>query len=258
MGKLYQVKRNFIKKWGAYQKQIGKPNKDVIWVFGMQKSGTSAIAGLLAHRSGKTVTIDTPELWTPHLEKLKSGQLSLKNHIYKNPYDFSKDIIKEPNATFLFDELKGIFKLKKYVVIIRNPFDTIRSILNRLGLPGDQSSININDVNPNWRGIFNNNGNNYISDLCELWNEAYSNEDMINSKSCILVKYEDFVEDKTSFIDDLCRKLNLPLKYNIELIQDKNFQPKGDKNVDLANFFGYNYNIIKDNCIYNTKQTNLF
>jgi adenylylsulfate kinase-like enzyme len=60
MGSMYRVKRKIQKKLEAYHRKNTKPNKEALWVFGMQKAGTSAIASLLAHRTGKTATIDTP------------------------------------------------------------------------------------------------------------------------------------------------------------------------------------------------------
>jgi hypothetical protein len=248
MGKLYRIKRQLEKKWENYKRKKVKPNKNALWIFGMQKSGTSAIAALLAHRAGKTVTIDTPLLWTPYIQQLKSGKLLLSDHINSNPYDFSKDIIKEPNATFIFKEVKLNFKLDKYVVIIRNPLDTIRSILNRLNLPGDKSSININHVDPKWRFFFKNKGVNYIDDLCDAWNLAYSNDEMIYGENCITVKYEDFNNNKSVFIDDLIFQLNLESLNSIEKIKNKDFQPKGMSEINLEIFFGANYSIIENKC----------
>ena len=41
----------------AYRHFISKPNKDALFIFGFQKSGTSAIAGLLAEKTGKSVSV---------------------------------------------------------------------------------------------------------------------------------------------------------------------------------------------------------
>src|SRR5699024_3209315 len=88
-----------------------KPNKDAIWVFGFQKSGTSAIAGLLAHMGNKSVTIDTPYLWPPNNKKIINGEISIKNYVTKYSYPFSKEIIKEPQATFFIDKIDSFFTL---------------------------------------------------------------------------------------------------------------------------------------------------
>src|SRR5690554_887217 len=117
MGFLYRFKRRFEKEREACLIKLAKPNMDALWIFGMQKAGTSAIAGLLAHRAGKTVTIDSPYLWNPYLNQIKNGQLSLREHIRKYPFDFSKEIIKEPNATFLLDEIQENFTLAHYIYI---------------------------------------------------------------------------------------------------------------------------------------------
>jgi len=248
MGNLYKIKREVEKTWENYKIKTAKPNKDALWIFGMQKSGTTAIAALLAKRAGKTSTLDTPLLWTPYIEQLEFGNIVLKNHIKSNAYDFSKDIIKEPNATFLFNELKQVFRLNKYIVIIRNPFDTIRSILNRLNIPGNLREINIAEVDENWQHLFFNNGKQYIEDLTCLWKKAYDGN-MLDSASCILVRYEDFNKNKLNFIDKLCFDLNYEIKADINHLLNKKFQPPGHRNIKLEEFFGdENYNFIKNNC----------
>ena len=219
-----------------YKKTL-KPNKDAIWVFGIQKSGTSAIAGLLSERTGLSVTLDTTLLWNPYLKAINDGQLDFGEHIKKNPFDFSKQIIKEPAASLLIKHIKEHFYLEKYLFIYRNPYDVIRSILNRLDIPGDKTNVNMHDVNINWRYIFKD-GTDYIEKLANLWLEVYSQESYIFNSRCVLVSYDVFNKSKINFIDELCDNLNLPKKNNINEILNKNFQPRGNANVDLKVFFG--------------------
>ncbi|NNE15809.1 MAG: hypothetical protein HKN51_12575 [Saprospiraceae bacterium] len=214
-----------------------KPNKNAIWIFGMQKAGTSVIAGLLAMRTGKSVTIDTPLLWQPYLNQIQTGVLDFSSHIRENPEPFSKDIIKEPNASLIIDRIMSCFVLEKYVFIYRNPFDLIRSILDRLNLPGNELNISIDSVHENWEHIFGN-GDNYIENLSNLWVRIYSQFDLINSRNCILVKYEDFNTDKLQVIDGLCEQLDLKPKYSITEKMNSQFQPKGNSSVNLKLFFG--------------------
>lgn len=246
MGQLYRLKREFQKKWETYLRTMAKPNKDALWIFGVQKAGTSAIAGLLAHRADKTVTIDTKMLWDPYYSQLKSDHLSLAKHIKKNPFDFSKDIIKEPTASILIDKIDACFKMNQFVFIYRNPHDVIRSILNRLKLPGNQQDINIEAVHENWRIHFNN-GANYIDSLIDLWISVYAQSNYIDDKRCIFVKYENFLKDKEIFIDTLCDKLNFKKVQDTTHLLDYNFQPKGNPEVNLINFFGqHNYDLIEE------------
>ena len=247
MGKLYRVKRKLQKKWEAYKIKITKPNKDALWVFGVQKSGTSAIAGLLAHRANKTVTLDTPYLWEPYYSEIISGNLSLKHHVIKNPFPFSKDIIKEPAASVMIGHIEKIFNLPQYLFIYREPHDVIRSILNRLDLPGNKKNVNFHSIDANWQIHFKSHGKNYINDLIELWINVYSQKEYINNPNCILVTYKDFVQDKQKFIDGLCKKLNYKPVKDIAHLLDHNFQPKGNSNVNLKSFFGEeNYNNIEN------------
>lgn len=226
-----------------------EPNKDAIWVFGLQKAGTSAIAGLLAHMNECSVTLDTAYLWAPYSDQIKKGEVSIETHVTKYSYPFSKDIIKEPGATFYIDLIESFFTLKQYVFILRNPFSNIRSILNRLGLPGNRQSIKFFDVHPNWRSKFPNRGKDYIRDLANLWMEANSQDKYMFNERCILVKYEDFMKDKEGFIRELSSQLDLPIKQSITSVMDKSFQPRGNTNINLKNFFGpQNTDIIYNIC----------
>ncbi|WP_417238832.1 sulfotransferase domain-containing protein [Bizionia sp.] len=245
---LQHLKRKLKKRWDRLNKKPIIPNKDALWIFGVQKSGTTAIAALLSKRSGLSVTLDTKMLWNPYLENIREGKLNLLQHINANPYDFSKKIIKEPAASFLIKHLKEYFYLEKYIFIYRNPYDVIRSILNRLNIEGDKVNIDINSVNPNWRYIFGD-GTNYILKLSKHWLEVYSQDEYIYNDKCLFVSYDLFNEDKLKFIDELCEGLQLPKKNSILNILDEDFQPRGNTNVDLRVFFGEdNFQIINKIC----------
>lgn len=224
-----------------------KPNRNAIWVFGFQKSGTSAIAALFARKVDKSVTIDCKYLWEPYRsEMFKKG---VTRHVNKYSLEFSRDIIKEPGATFFIPKIESYFCLDKYIFIIRNPYDNIRSILNRLQVPGNQDSIDLNDLNFRWRSKFKRNGINYVQDLAELWLEANNQKSYMSSEKCVLVKYEDFVNDKIGFIEGLAKEFNLENVNDISNIVDKPFQPKGNSDTDILKFFGKrNLEVISEIC----------
>jgi hypothetical protein len=71
---------------------------------------------------------------------------------------------------------------------------------------------------------------------------------MIYGENCITVKYEDFNNNKSVFIDDLIFQLNLESLNSIEKIKNKDFQPKGMSEINLEIFFGANYSIIENKC----------
>src|SRR5699024_12593798 len=98
-----------------------------------------------------SVTLDTTYLWAPYSTQIKKGEVSIENHAKRYSYPFSKDIIKEPGATFYIDKIESFFNLDQYVFITRNPYSNIRSILNRLDLREDKVVIVIKIVIPIWR-----------------------------------------------------------------------------------------------------------
>lgn len=224
-----------------------KPNREAFWVFGFQKSGTSAIANLMAHMSDQSVTIDPLSLRWPNNIAIQKGQINFVDQVIEHSYQFSKDIIKDPGATFYIDKVNTFFLLKKYVHVIRNPIDNIRSILNRLKIPGDLDSINLAEVHPNWRHKFTD-GNNYIDDLCHLWLEANGHSNYLKSERCILVKYEEFIQNKIKTISSLCEQAGFPIKNDISHIMNNQFQPKGDSTVHVNSFFKGNMSKILDIC----------
>lgn len=244
--KIKRLQKTF-KIW--LQHKMSKPNREAIFIFGFQKSGTSAIAGLLAHATGSTVTIDTKYLWRPYSSWLKDGSLCLKNHVNKYSLPFSKDIIKDPGTTFFIDIINEYFFLNKYIFLVRNPFDNIRSILNRLGLSGDQTNINLNDVPEIWRYIFPDNGENYISNLAERWLLCNDQFGIIRNDKCIFIKYEDFIKNKEKFVNDLSLDVGLDPKHSIKDVKNNQYQPKGNQEIKLIDFFGKdNYKLIYDKC----------
>ncbi len=234
----------------AYRHLTSKPNKDALFIFGFQKSGTSAIAGLLAEKTGKSVSIDTKYLWEPYQSEILKGSLTIEKQVRKYSYDFSKEIIKEPSATFFIPQLNSFFPLDKYIFIVRNPFDNIRSILDRLKLPGNLENLNYDDILPSWQYIFEEQkGKDYIGVLAKRWVLANDQLDVLESSKCVLVKYEDFKKDKENYIDELAMKLDYKPINSISHLLNKQYQPKGNANVDLHKFFGdRNYRKIEDIC----------
>lgn len=228
---------------------FSKPNKDALWIFGNPKSGTTAITALLAKHTGKSVTLDTPYLWDPYLSKLRNKEISFTKHINTYSYPFSKQIIKEPNASLLFEELKNNFNLDSYVFIVRNPFNNIKSILNRLNLAGNKKKLDIAAVPFLWKSYFLPlNTDNYIETLALKWVEINSTKALLENDNCQIVKYEDFYLDKEKFIKTLARSLNFKEEQSIENYTNIQFQPKG-KEEDNQTFFGKdNYQTILNVC----------
>lgn len=243
-----------------------KVNTTPIFILGNQKSGTTAIASLLSTATSMSLTPDfVSTIGHPTLQlELNFNLISFNEFIKKYCGEFSNEIIKEPFLTFYINDLLKAFPAAKFVFIVRDPFQNIRSILNRLKIPGNLDDIDLFDWDelnkvPVWRlalqsemlGI---NSANYIEAMANRWNYAVESY-LHNKDKFILVKYEDFVQDKNSFISDLASQLGLKIQGDISSLINVQFQPKGDCNVDLNMFFGEkNYQTIQKTCSGNIKK----
>lgn len=220
---------------------LRRVRKNPLIILGNQKSGTTAIAALLAKRTGLSATIDTPVLWEPTLSALLNKKASLADVINKNRKPFTKKIIKEPNLTFFTDELFPLFPSASYVFIIRDPRDNIRSILNRIKVKGDLKAFEGKEQVPtSWASLFDSHfsdSDHYIEQLAFRWNYC-AEQYLKHASSCLLIRYEDFVLDKEGVIDGLCDEFSLQKKCSISSIVDKQFQPKGNQDISWEDFFG--------------------
>ncbi|MCP8617493.1 sulfotransferase family protein [Salirhabdus salicampi] len=232
-----------------YLHKTSTVNPSPTFVLGNQKSGTSAIGALLAQLTDRSVAIDLPGICEPVQPKLHRGDLSFQKFVQKNAYDFSKDIIKEPSLTFLYDELRTHFPNAKVVFIIRDPRDNIRSILNRVGIPGHLHNITDRKwrrqlkkapkdwervIDSRWMGV---KGENYIEWMAHRWNVAADIYTQ-NKDDMMFIRYEDFVKDKERAIRQLANELDLPHVHDISDKVDIQYQPAGNRNVKKHEFFG--------------------
>jgi hypothetical protein len=226
-------------------------------VLGNQKSGTTAIAVLLAERTAESVTWDLTIGHDALLTDIHNGAASIDDLIDEEVLAFSHDVIKDPNLTLLFEPLKERFPQARFVMIVRDPRDNIRSILDRLDFPGDQTQLTGDDrvsLPEGWRRVlhgddFGIDGDTYIDRLAERWRRMaciyLKNEDDLE-----IIRYEDFLSDKVAAIDDLAHRLGLPKKASIEDQVEQQFQPRGHRrDVDWLTFFGkHNLARIENRC----------
>ncbi len=237
-------------------------NKIPIIVFGHQKSGTTAIAKLLGKSTDKTVCIDPfyltkeKQYQLPIIYKDKKG---LKDYIKKNAYLYSQDIIKDPEFVFFYDELKQIYPQSKFVFIIRNPFDNIKSILDRLKIIGDIEHFDeklYSEVTDTWDWKMIINGEltnikseNIIETLSLRWLYC-ANLYLKHKNEFLLVKYEDFKKEKQEVINKIAEDLGIDKKQDISLFVNNQYQRRGgNTNVSAEFFFSKkNYEIIEQIC----------
>lgn len=257
MDRLYQyvpiIKRlrskiSLVSTYIKYELQAGNAqvNLKPILVLGNQKSGTSAIAALLGEITGLSVTIDLiKEVYLPTYHRVLQGKLGFSEFVQMHKLDFSRDIVKEPNFTLLYQELVEYFPESKFVFVLRDPRDNIRSILNRLKIPGNLDTLTPKykkELSLAWQLILDNKGlelkgENYIEMLAERWNFT-SDVYLQNQNQMLLIRYEEFLNDKQREIAKLAQNLGLEPVNDITKKMNLQFQPGGDRNVKWTKFFG--------------------
>ncbi|MCZ6782366.1 MAG: sulfotransferase [Proteobacteria bacterium] len=226
---------------------LARPHPRPVFVLGNQKSGTSAIAALLGLAAGLPTSIDLRrEIEEQTWLRLRNGEMSFDDFMRRNALDFSRAIVKEPNLTFFHRELRRRFPEARFAFVLRDPRDNLRSILDRLGIPGDLPVLtegHCGGVDPGselvldsrWLGIEG--GDHYVDRLAARWN-ACTDVYLAHRGEMVLIRYEDFIAGKSAEIARLARELGLPEERDIEGQVDVQFQPRGQAPRDWRVFFG--------------------
>ena len=226
-------------------------NPRPLLVLGNQKSGTSAIAALLAGATGQSVTLDLKrEVWHPSFQRIPSGELSFEGFLARNRWAFSREVVKEPNLTLFVPELLERFPDSAILHVVRDPRDNLRSLLERLQIAGDHAALppdalalERNPVStPGWQLVFDDTwrggpGGHYIEVLARRWQlcaEAY----LDRRDRMELCRYEDFRADKLGVIHRLAERFGLPVVADVSDRLDYRFQPPGDSTRRWESFFG--------------------
>jgi hypothetical protein len=213
---------------------------------GNQKSGTSAIAHLLARFGGLTKTVDIPETWWPALGELLSGRLGLQDLANRHPHRFASDLIKEPNLTFLYAQVRDLHPDGSFLFVVRDPRDNVRSMLNRIKVPGHLSSLDLarTEVSSHWRPVFDpdlwslpTGSSHYVEVLAARWNRA-ADVYLEHREEMLLVRYEDFLADKAGMIQGLALRLGVPQRNMLGGGLDIQYQPRGQHGISWMEFFG--------------------
>ncbi|MEC4804535.1 MAG: sulfotransferase [Jaaginema sp. PMC 1079.18] len=250
------IRQKIVNRWQnlqrLYHQKTAKVHPQPLLILGHQKSGTTVIAALLGKVAQQGVTIDPFhqfDLNAALRQKLYGNDLSLKRVIEQHPYYFSTPIIKDPNFTFLYEPLKECFPQSQYLFVMRDPRDTIRSILNRLKIPG-----NLSQLTPEYQNKLRNlsgrgwyfmlqgqlpqvSGETYIQRLAQRWlvcAEVYQKHEQVLQ----LVRYEDFNQNKVETIRNLAKSLGFSTVGDITQAVNKQYQPKGDRAITWLDFFG--------------------
>lgn len=218
---------------------------DPVFFMGNQKSGTTAISSLLAYAAGLQATTWVPGLDFTVLKRLHEGRLSLQKAIFQYArIEFAQPIIKECNLTFLYEQVRARYPHARQVFVVRDPRDNLRSILDRLNLPGQVSAVSLPDsLRAPWGHVLDNTwmgapAGNAVGSLAWRWARAVAVYQQ-SPGDFIRVRYEDFLADPENTIAELCVTLHLPQKRQIAHWKSHAFQPPGrNRGCKWLDFFG--------------------
>jgi hypothetical protein len=222
------------------------PNPRPVVVFGNQKSGTTAIAAFLGRLSGASVALDMEREWrAPSYQHVASGEMTMGAFRHRNRLELSRAIVKEPNLLTIWPQFLAAVPEARCLLVVRDPRDNLRSILDRLGLPGDREELTPAQRGANgpgwalyldgsWLGL---KPGNYIETMARRWNLGYRFL-TANRERTLLVRYEDFLRDKEGVIARAAAGVGLPARYPLGAEADRQYQPKGTGNRDWRAVFG--------------------
>lgn len=240
--------------------RMARLHPDPVVVFGNPKSGTTAIANLLAEASGRTYSHDMfyRRSWK-HTADLYSGRLSFEHVKQTMKSEFSAGVVKEPNLTFVAPQVvKALPDEAHHVFVVRSAADNIRSILARLKIPG--TVHNIEDVRdypemiraPQWQEMLDPRPldlepGTHIEIIAQRWSRAV-NAYLDISDRCVLMHYEAFRADKKGSIEACLEACGVPVVNDISEKVDVQFQPAGDRGQLDVFFSPENLAVIEQIC----------
>lgn len=260
--RLYTLREELRASWRALGARI---HPDPVFVLGTQKSGTSAIASLLGIAAGCEASIDLRrDLRRPRVAEVATGARSFGSFLRRNAVDFSRPIVKEPNLTFLLPPILERWPQARIVFVDRDPLQTVRSVLDRLGIPGDLEDLDaaaLGAIPDGWRIVLD-------SRWCERHApdgtpdrprrhhvEELARRSLLSRRiaaACAdarperttVVSYESFREDKAATIERVLERLGMPMRTSRDELArhlDRPFQPPGrSAGTPPTTFFGAN------------------
>lgn len=236
---------------------LSRVRRSPVVVLGNQKCGTTVVAALLAEVAGVSATLDIFHRVTPSpLPGLLTGEKSLADFVDRHRFYFSTAVIKEPNLSFLYPQLRARFPGARMAWVQRDPRDNIRSILDRLGIHGTVEHLDDRrraELPPGWDIVLDGTlfacaGRSPIETLAKRWCRA-ADVAFVNRDAITVFRYEDFVRDKVGSIATLAAVLGLPRRRDISDKVDVQYQPKGRPDVPWIEFFGAdNLRLIETTC----------
>ena len=234
------------------------PPRPLVFVTGMPKSGTTAVVKLMGIASGASIVSDPFHLLDKRgirfRDALFAGETSVSQLMREYPAIFRGAILKDPNFVFFADAIAERYPESHWVFTVRDPRDNIRSVLNRLRLPGKARDVDLEnrEIGDTWRRVLEGRtpeirGKDPIHRLALRW--VMMAEIALSSGRMTLSRYEQFNADKQGAITALCKAAGLTSANSIAPYMDTQFQPRGDRDAVWEEFFGaHELAMILDTC----------
>ena len=224
-----------------------------VFVLGVQKSGTTAIATLLAKLTGRALSSDFTHL-DPPAERTRffDRELPFDEFVAQHRREFGQDIVKDPNLTFFVSELRNAFPAAPIVFIARDPREQVRSLLDWMQVPGDRDEIDTASLPENIRMLLEGRwprveGRNYVERLAARW-RAGADAYLSHRDQLTLIRYEDFVRDKVGELTALAARIGLDSVADISADVDTQYQSRGNPRPWLDVFGERNLRLIEEAC----------
>jgi hypothetical protein len=251
-GAFARIRRRLFEARRGWREEIAArratPHPDPVFVLGTQKSGTTAVAALLGLAAGQPVSLDlVRDLRRPTAMLVVQGRLGFGRFVRRHAVDFSRPIVKEPNLTFLLPWILRRWPRARTLFVVRNPLQTVRSVLDRLGLPGDRDGLDpAAEIPPGWRPVLDSRWVGAAGDdmLTQLGGRARIAAEIAlatlraRPETTRVLTYEAFLGDKAGAIRAVAADLGLPSDGEIEPHLETPFQPAGRGERDPHRFFG--------------------
>jgi len=204
---------------------------ELVLVLGNQKTGSTAIAKLLAHLGRLRAVTDIHPLHAPDAH-LPDDPSAVASFLQRMRYYVRHDLVKENELTPATGALLEVLPRARPVFVLRHPVHNIRSILDRVDLPGvplplDEISLSAS----NWRSIVTGHrlgieAPDHITALAKRWSHMTTlyrrHQDRLHR-----VRYEAFTADKRATIRALATRLGIEPRQEIQPLLDVSFQPRG-------------------------------
>lgn len=209
-----------------------RPHPAPVFLLGHPKSGTTAVASLLSRLTGLPVGLDMFRSIGRDralLERLHRREVPFADFVREYPWHFSRPLVKCPKLTFLEPQVRERFPDSRFVLIVRDPRDTIRSFLHRRGVPGRGPGLLPLDPFPPLPG-------DPLEVLARRWCLAVAPW-MAAPDAFTLLRYEDFAAGREGAIRRLAADLGLPAVHRLEGHLGRPYKPFSGT-YDPAEFFG--------------------